>query len=120
MEIRRDQYLKQLIERKNNGMVKIVTGIRRCGKSYLLFKLFKNHLLESGVEKEHIIEIALDGIESEELRNPKVCYSFIKNQIKNNEEYYVMIKENFFKNVFFDAEIIRIIKSNCFDYDLEN
>ena len=93
MEIRRDQYLKQLIERKNNGMVKIVTGIRRCGKSYLLFKLFKNHLLESGVEKEHIIEIALDGIESEELRNPKVCYSFIKNQIKNNEEYYVMIDE---------------------------
>lgn len=93
MEINRDQYLNQLIERKNNGMVKIVTGIRRCGKSYLLFKLFKNHLLESGVKRENVIEIALDGIENEELRDPKVCYSFIKNQIKGNEIYYVIIDE---------------------------
>ena len=93
MEISRNHYLNQLIERKNNGMVKIVTGIRRCGKSYLLFKLFKKHLLESGVKKENIIEIALDGIESEELRDPKVCYSFIKNRIKDNELYYVIIDE---------------------------
>lgn len=93
MEIRRDYYLKQLIERKNNGMIKVVTGIRRCGKSYLLFKLFKNHLLESGVKKENIIAIALDGIENEELRDPKVCYSFVKSQIKDNETYYIMIDE---------------------------
>lgn len=74
-------------------MVKIVTGIRRCGKSYLLFKIFKRHLIESGVKKDNIIEIALDGIESEELWDPKVCYSFIKNQIKDSESYYIIIDE---------------------------
>ena len=68
MEIRREAYLNQLIERRDNGMIKIVTGIRRCGKSYLLFTIFKRYLLESGVPEDHIIEIALDGIENEELR----------------------------------------------------
>ena len=62
MEIRRDDYLQQLILRKDNGMIKIITGIRRCGKSYLLFNLFKKHLLESGIKEDHIIEIALDGM----------------------------------------------------------
>lgn len=78
MRIERDVYLNEIIERKNNGMIKIVTGIRRCGKSYLLFTLFKEHLLFSGVHENHIIEIALDGIENEELRDPKICYSYIK------------------------------------------
>lgn len=68
MEIKRDSYLEQLKIRKNNGMIKIITGIRRCGKSFLLFVLFKKYLLESGVDNDHIIEIALDGIENEELR----------------------------------------------------
>lgn len=71
MEIRREAYLNQLIERRDNGMIKIVTGIRRCGKSYLLFTIFKRYLLESGVPEDHIIEIALDGIENEELRDPQ-------------------------------------------------
>lgn len=71
MEIQREAYLNQLIERRDNGMIKIVTGIRRCGKSYLLFTIFKRYLLESGVPEDHIIEIALDGIENEELRDPK-------------------------------------------------
>ena len=71
MEIRREAYLNQLIERRDNGMIKIVTGIRRCGKSYLLFTIFKRYLLESGVPEDHIIEIALDGIENEELREPQ-------------------------------------------------
>ena len=66
MEIRRDSYLQQLIERKGNGMIKVITGIRRCGKSYLLFTIFKRHLLENSVDDDHIIEIALDGIENEE------------------------------------------------------
>ena len=73
MEIQREAYLNQLIERRDNGMIKIVTGIRRCGKSYLLFTIFKRYLLESGVPEDHIIEIALDGIENEELRDPKVA-----------------------------------------------
>ena len=67
MEIKRDSYLEQLKIRKDNGMIKIITGIRRCGKSFLLFVLFKKYLLESGVDSDHIIEIALDGIENEEL-----------------------------------------------------
>ena len=69
MEIKRDSYLEQLKIRKDNGMIKIITGIRRCGKSFLLFVLFKKYLLESGIDNDHIIEIALDGIENEELRS---------------------------------------------------
>ena len=67
MEIKRDAYLQQLIERKDNGMIKVITGIRRCGKSFLLFIIFKRYLLENGVDVDHIIEIALDGIKNEEL-----------------------------------------------------
>ena len=62
MEIKRDAYLQQLIERKDNGMIKVITGIRRCGKSFLLFTIFKRYLLENGVDVDHIIEIALDGM----------------------------------------------------------
>ena len=93
MEIKRDEYLKQLILRKDNGMIKIITGIRRCGKSYLLFNLFKRHLIESGVEEDHIIEIALDGIENEDLREPKACYEFIKDSMKDNDKYYLLLDE---------------------------
>ena len=66
-------------------MIKIITGIRRCGKSFLLFVLFKKYLLESGVDNEHIIEIALDGIENEELRDPKKCYQYIKERTLKGE-----------------------------------
>lgn len=74
MKIKRDIYLQQLIDWKDNGMIKVITGIRRCGKSYLLFTIFKRYLLESGIDTDYIIEIALDGIENEGLRDPKVCY----------------------------------------------
>lgn len=93
MIINRDYYLDKLIARKNNGMIKIVTGIRRCGKSYLLFKLFKSHLLENGVSEENIIEIALDGIENEELRNPKTCFEYIKGRLIKDEQYYLLLDE---------------------------
>lgn len=93
MEIKRDAYLNQLIERKENGMIKIVTGIRRCGKSFLLFTIFKRYLLEHNVHPDHIIEIALDGIENEELRDPKVCFQYIKNIIKDNNTYYLLLDE---------------------------
>lgn len=93
MEIKRDAYLEQLKIRKDNGMIKIITGIRRCGKSFLLFVLFKNYLLENGVDNEHIIEIALDGIENEELRDPKKCYQYIKDAMKDEQRYYLILDE---------------------------
>lgn len=93
MEIKRDFYLEQLKIRKDNGLIKIVTGIRRCGKSFLLFVLFKKYLLENGVDNDHIIEIALDGIENEELREPKKCYQYIKDAMKDEQKYYLLLDE---------------------------
>ena len=93
MEIKRDSYLEQLKIRKDNGMIKIITGIRRCGKSFLLFVLFKKYLLESGVDHDRIIEIALDGIENEELRDPKKCYRDIKDAMKDEQKYYLLLDE---------------------------
>lgn len=93
MEIRRDKYLKKLIAHKGNGRVKIVTGIRRCGKSYLLFQLFKRHLIESGVKPNHILEIQLEDRSNKELRNPDACLAFIKKQIKDQKPYYLLIDE---------------------------
>ena len=93
MEIKRDAYLEQLKNRRDNGMIKIITGIRRCGKSFLLFVLFKKYLLETGIDADHIIEVALDGIESEELRDPKICYQYIKERIKDEGKYYLLLDE---------------------------
>ena len=93
MEIKRDTYLQQLIERKDNGMIKVITGIRRCGKSFLLFTIFKRYLLENGVGSDHIIEIALDGIENEELRDPKMCFKYIKDTMNDDGKYYLLLDE---------------------------
>ncbi len=93
MEVKRDTYLQQLIQRKDNGMIKVITGIRRCGKSFLLFHIYKRYLIENGVDADHIIEIALDGIENEELRDPKVCFQYIKDSIKDQKKYYVLLDE---------------------------
>lgn len=93
MEVKRDAYLEQLKIRRHNGMIKIVTGIRRCGKSFLLFVLFKKYLLESGVRADHIIEITLDGIENAELRDPKICYQYIKERIEDDGQYYLLLDE---------------------------
>lgn len=93
MIIKRDAYLEQLKIRKDNGMIKIITGIRRCGKSFLLFVLYKKYLLENGVDCEHIIEIALDGIENEELRDPMRCYQYIKEKMKDEQKYYLFLDE---------------------------
>lgn len=93
MEIRRDRYLGRLIAHKGNGRVKIVTGIRRCGKSYLLFQLFKRHLIETGVKPNHIIEIQLEDRSNKEIRNPDACLAFIKKQIKDQKPYYLLIDE---------------------------
>ena len=93
MEIKRNAYLQQLIQRKDNGMIKVITGIRRCGKSYLLFTIFKRYLLENGVAADHIIEIALDGIDNEELRDPKICFGYIKDIMQDNGKYYLLLDE---------------------------
>ena len=81
MEIKRDYYLNKLIEAKNDGLIKVVTGIRRCGKSYLLNTIFYKHLIESGIKDNHIIKIALDDSDNEELLNPKNLSKFIKEKI---------------------------------------
>ena len=93
MEIKRDLYLNKLIKRECNGLVKVVTGIRRCGKSYLLFHLYHDYLLNKGISEDHLIEIALDDIMNEELREPKVLYNHIKEQIKDKEQYYLFLDE---------------------------
>ena len=93
MEIKRDFYLNKLIKHKKNGMVKVITGVRRCGKSYLLFKLFHNHLTESGVAPDHIISVALDEYENKSLQNPDALYKFVKNSMKDNKDYFILLDE---------------------------
>lgn len=93
MQIKRGFYLQQLIDGKQNGLIKIITGIRRCGKSYLLFKLFKQHLMQNGVDKNHVIQIALDDIENAELREPLALYKYIKASMVDDNLYYILLDE---------------------------
>lgn len=79
--------------KKHNGLIKVVTGIRRCGKSYLLFSLFKNYLLENGNDEKHIIEIAFDSFENKKYRNPDNLYPHIKKQIIDDKMYYILLDE---------------------------
>lgn len=92
-EIKRDNYLNQLISSKQNGLIKIITGIRRCGKSYLLFKLFRNHLLAKGVAPGHIISLALDDVLNEDYCDPKKLLLYIKGCIKDTQIHYVLLDE---------------------------
>ena len=91
MEIKRDFYLNKLISKMHNKLIKVVTGIRRCGKSYLLFSLFKNYLLENGTDESHIIEIAFDSFENKKYRNPEILYPYVKNLIKDDKMYYILL-----------------------------
>ena len=93
MQIKRDFYLQQLVDGKQNGLIKIVTGIRRCGKSFLLFKLFRQYLLDVGVDSDHIIQIALDDIENANLREPLPLYKCIKANMTDEELYYILLDE---------------------------
>ena len=93
MEIKRDRYLNTLISKEHNGLIKVITGMRRCGKSYLLFTLFKEHLLSEGVAEDHIIEIAFDAFENKKYRDPDVLYPYLKEQIKDDAMYYVLLDE---------------------------
>lgn len=91
--INRNYYLQQLIDGRENGLIKIVTGIRRCGKSYLLFRLFYAHLIGEGVAEDHIMRIALDDIENAALRDPLSLYRHIKSKISDSALYYVLLDE---------------------------
>ena len=93
MEIKRDRYLDKLISKEHNGLIKVITGMRRCGKSYLIFTLFKKHLLSEGVNEDHIIEIAFDAFENKKYRDPDVLYPYLKEQIKDDAMYYVLLDE---------------------------
>lgn len=93
MQIKRDFYLQLLVDGKQNGLIKIVTGIRRCGKSFLLFKLFRQYLLDVGVDSDHIIQIALDDIENANLREPLPLYKCIKAKMTDEELYYILLDE---------------------------
>ena len=93
MEIKRDYYLNKLIDTKNDGLIKIITGIRRCGKSYLLNKLFYEYLIENNVDESHIVKIALDNDENEKLLNNKELGNYIRNKIKDNKLYYILLDE---------------------------
>jgi len=93
MEIKRDYYLNKLITKKHNGLIKVVTGMRRCGKSYLLFELFKKHLLESGVQKDHIIEMAFDSFDNKKFRNPEALYPYVKEKLVDEQMYYILFDE---------------------------
>ena len=91
--IRRDGYLKRLIDKKENGLIKVITGIRRCGKSFLLFNLFYDYLIESGVREEQILAIALDDDISVQYREPEKLSEYIRSRIVNRDMYYILIDE---------------------------
>ena len=107
MEIKRDLYLNKLISLKHNGLIKVITGIRRCGKSYLLNEIFYNHLLESGIDENHIIRFAFDSgddldsigesiieIEKENRKvNPEKFMAFVRSKVTDSEMYYLLLDE---------------------------
>jgi Predicted ATPase (AAA+ superfamily) len=93
MLLERKQYLDELIKKKDNGRIKIITGIRRCGKSCLLFEVYKNYLLENGIAENQIIEIALDDIENSQFRDPFKLNEFVKSKITDDRRYYCFIDE---------------------------
>lgn len=93
MEIKRDKYLQKIINRMHNGMIKVITGIRRSGKSYILFTIFRNYLKAHDVTEDHIIAIELDMYENEKYRNPEEILNYIKGRMLDNEDYYIFIDE---------------------------
>ena len=92
-EIKRDLYLNKIINRRENGLIKVITGIRRCGKSYLLDPLFKNYLLADGVKEDHIIKLELDRVENEKYRDSRALNEYIRSLIKDKDMYYVILDE---------------------------
>ena len=103
MIIVRNKYIRQLIENRHNGLVKVITGIRRCGKSFFLFNLFKQQLQKEGVDNDHIIEMAFDDFGNRKYRNPDKFYQYIKSLIKDEKMYYILLDEVQMMNEFEDV-----------------
>ncbi len=93
MEIHRDLYLSKLLLRKHNTLIKVITGVRRCGKSFLLSTIFKRHLMANGVKEDHIVEVAFDDKESEQYRNPDTFYNYAKSRLADSEMHYFLLDE---------------------------
>ena len=93
MNIKRDKYLNDLINRMHNGMIKVVTGIRRSGKSYLIFTIFRNYLLEQGIDENHIVSIELDQRKDRKYRDPDTIMDYIESRITDEEQYYILLDE---------------------------
>ena len=93
MEIRRDIYLNKLISKRHNGLIKVVTGVRRCGKSYLLFELFREYLRNEQVPDDHIIEMAFDAYENKKYQDPEVFFPYLTGRISDQGRYYVLLDE---------------------------
>lgn len=91
--MKRDRYLNELISLRHNGMIKVITGVRRCGKSYLLFNLFADYLLSSGIPKDHVIKVDLENYKNRSLRNPDRLYDHIEGSIRDEEMHYVLLDE---------------------------
>ena len=89
----RNLYLNKLIRKKNNGLIKVITGIRRSGKTYLLFELFYDYLIKSGVDKDHIIKIALDDRINKKYRDPDILCEYVHDVVKDDQIYYVLLDE---------------------------
>ena len=103
MEIKRDRYLKKLTDRMNNGLIKVITGIRRSGKSYLLFELFYKYLKEQGVDDNHIIKLALDDRRNKQYRNPDALCDYVYKKIADEKQYYILLDEVQFVDEFEDV-----------------
>lgn len=93
MEIKRNIHLNRIIARKGNGMIKVITGMRRCGKSYLLFTLFHNYLLEQGVDEQHIIKVDMEDRRNAALRNPDALLNYIDSRMTDSQQYYILLDE---------------------------
>ncbi len=103
MEIKRDVYLNKLKRKENNGLIKVITGVRRCGKSFLLFNLFHNYLTQKGIDEDHIIEIALDDRSNKDLRDPDNMLKYVKGRITDKQTYYIILDEIQMLNEFEDV-----------------
>ena len=93
MYFERKSYLQQLISAEGNGMIKVITGIRRCGKSFLLFDIFKKHLLSRGVQEDHILQVNLEDRRNKRLRDPDNLLEYIDRQMVDRQMYYILLDE---------------------------
>ena len=92
-EIKREQYLNELVSSRENKLIKVITGIRRCGKSYLLDPIFKNYLLESGIKEDHIVKLDLDLIENKKYREPMELFNYVMGKVTDKDMYYILLDE---------------------------